>query len=91
MNKEQLLTQFSKDNPLRFGSGGWLYLVDTMGEDSSICQAARISYGAGTKSTTEDSNLIRYLVKNHHTSPLEQCELKFHIRLPMHIWRQMVR
>lgn len=91
MNREELLEHFGPSNPQKFGSGGWLYLVDTMGNDQAICQAARISYGSGTKAVTEDRELIRYLVRNHHTSPLEQCELKVHIRLPIDIWRQMVR
>ncbi len=91
MNKQELLQRFGPENPQRFGSGGWLYLVDTMGDDHAICQAARISYGSGTKAVTQDEDLIRYLVRNYHTSPLEQCELKLHIRLPIDIWRQMVR
>jgi thymidylate synthase (FAD) len=91
MTKQELLEQFGANNPQKFGSGGWLYLVDTMGDDQAICQAARISYGAGTKSVTEDKQLIRYLVNHHHTSPLEQCEIKLHIRLSIDTWRQMVR
>ena len=62
-----------------------------MGSDSSIVQAARVSYGKGTKKLREDEGLIRYLVRHHHTSPLEMCELKLHIRVPMDCWRQWIR
>lgn len=70
---------------------GFVCLVDVMGDDSSIVQAARISYGAGTKTVSEDEKLIRYLMKHEHTSPFEMVELKFHIRLPMDVMRQLVR
>lgn len=76
---------------------GFVRVIDYMGDDSSVCQAARISYGAGTKSVNEDRGLIRYLLsggyemKVRHTSPVEMCELKLHIRLPMDAWRQGVR
>lgn len=70
---------------------GFVRLVDYMGGDASITQAARISYGAGTKSVSEDETLIRYLLRNQHTSPFEMCESKWHIRIPMDAWRQMVR
>lgn len=76
---------------------GFVRVVDYMGDDSAICQAARQSYGAGTKSVSEDRGLIRYLqsggyeMKVKHSSPFEMCEIKFHIRLPMDAWRQGVR
>ena len=70
---------------------GFVYLVDHMGDDAAITQAARISYGTGTKSVREDRGLIRYLFRHHHTSPIEQCEVKFHIRLPIFVMRQLVR
>lgn len=70
---------------------GFVRVVDYMGNDQSIVQAARISYGAGTKTVREDRGLIRYLIRNRHTSPIEQCEIKFHIRIPMDAWRQFVR
>jgi len=66
-------------------------LVDTMGDDSSIVQAARISYGAGTKTPSEDRTLIRYLMRHRHTTPFEMCEAKFHVRVPMDTWRQWIR
>jgi thymidylate synthase (FAD) len=70
---------------------GFVFLVDTMGNDAAITQSARISYGTGTKSVREDRGLIRYLFRHHHTSPIEQCEVKFHIRLPIFVMRQLVR
>jgi thymidylate synthase (FAD) len=70
---------------------GFVRLVDVMGDDSSIVQAARISYGKGTKTYREDRGLIRFLMRNGHTSPFEQCEAKFHMELPMDVMRQLVR
>jgi thymidylate synthase (FAD) len=70
---------------------GFVRVVDYMGTDSSIVQAARVSYGAGTKRTREDRGLIRYLLRHSHTTPFEMCEIKFHVRVPMDTWRQWVR
>lgn len=70
---------------------GFVRLVDYMGSDESIVQAARVSYGKGTKKVHEDRGLIRYLMRHHHTTPLEMCELKLHIRIPMDAWRQYIR
>lgn len=70
---------------------GFVRLVDVMGDDSSIVQAARVSYGKGTKSVSEDRGLIRYLVRNKHTSPLEMVEFKFHVKLPIFVARQWIR
>jgi thymidylate synthase (FAD) len=70
---------------------GFVRVVDYMGSDSSIVQAARVSYGAGTKKTREDRALIRYLLRHAHTTPFEMCEIKFHVRVPMDTWRQWVR
>jgi thymidylate synthase (FAD) len=70
---------------------GFVGLVDVMGDDSSIVQAARTSYGKGTKSVSEDRGLIRYLMKNWHTSVFEMVEFKFHIKLPIFVMRQHVR
>lgn len=70
---------------------GFVRLVDRMGDDSAIVQAARVSYGAGTKSYSEDKALIRYLMRNYHTTPFEMVELKFHLRVPMDCWRQYIR
>lgn len=70
---------------------GFVGLVDIMGDDSSIVQAARVSYGKGTKNVSEDRALIRYLMKHRHTSPFEMVELKFHIKLPIFVMRQHIR
>jgi thymidylate synthase (FAD) len=70
---------------------GFIRVVDTMGTDESIVQAARVSYGKGTKKSREDRMLIRYLMRMGHTSPFEMCEIKFHIRVPMDTWRQWIR
>jgi thymidylate synthase (FAD) len=70
---------------------GFVYLVDMMGDDSSIVQAARVSYGAGTKTVNDDRGLIRYLMRHRHSTPFEMVELKFHVRVPMDTWRQWVR
>jgi thymidylate synthase (FAD) len=70
---------------------GFVRLVDSMGDDSSIVQAARVSYGEGTKTISEDRGLIRYLLRNKHTSPFEMVEFKFHIKLPIFIARQWIR
>lgn len=70
---------------------GFVRVVDYMGSDESIVQAARVSYGKGTKKVTEDRGLIRYLMRHHHTTPFEMCEIKIHVRVPMDTWRQWIR
>ncbi|MDQ7816821.1 MAG: FAD-dependent thymidylate synthase [Melioribacteraceae bacterium] len=70
---------------------GFIRVVDYMGSDESIVQAARVSYGKGTKKVTEDRGLIRYLMRHHHTTPFEMCEIKLHVRVPMDTWRQWIR
>ncbi len=70
---------------------GFVRLVDAMGSDAAIVQAARVSYGKGTKKTREDRALIRYLMRHRHNSPFEMCELKLHVKLPVFIARQWVR
>ena len=70
---------------------GFVYLVDYMGGDASIVQAARVSYGLGTKSVNEDRGLIRYLMRHQHTTPFEMVELKFHVKMPIFVARQMIR
>jgi thymidylate synthase (FAD) len=70
---------------------GFVRVVDYMGSDQSIVQAARVSYGAGTKLVSEDRGLIRYLMRHAHTTPFEMCELKLHVRVPMDCWRQWIR
>jgi thymidylate synthase (FAD) len=70
---------------------GFVRVVDYMGSDESIVQAARVSYGAGTKKVHEDRGLIRYLMRHQHTTPFEMCEIKLHVRVPMDCWRQWIR
>lgn len=72
-------------------SHGFVTLVDYMGNDAAIVQAARVSYGEGTKSIRDDRGLIRYLMRHRHTTPFEMVEFKFLIRLPIYVARQMVR
>ncbi|KAA3635742.1 MAG: FAD-dependent thymidylate synthase, partial [Calditrichaeota bacterium] len=70
---------------------GFVRLVDYMGSDSAIVQAARVSYGDGTKKVSEDRGLIRYLLRHKHTTPFEMVEFKFHIKLPIFVARQWIR
>lgn len=78
-------------NTIQVLDKGFVRLVDSMGDDAAIVQAARVSYGDGTKSVSEDSALIEYLIRNRHTSPLEQVQFKFHAKMPGHVARQWVR
>ena len=77
--------------PLKVLDDGFVRVVDYMGDDSSIVQAARVSYGKGTKKVHEDRGLIRYLLRHRHTTPFEMCEIKLHVRVPMDCWRQWIR
>ncbi len=77
--------------PLPCLDHGFVRLVDYMGDDAAIVQAARVSYGAGTRAVSEDRALIRYLVRHRHTTPFEMCELKLHVKLPIFVARQWIR
>jgi thymidylate synthase (FAD) len=70
---------------------GFVCLVDIMGDDGSVVQAARVSYGAGTKKVSDDRSLIRYLLRHRHTTPFEMAEIKLLVRVPMDCWRQWIR
>lgn len=70
---------------------GFVGLIDTMGSDADIVSAARVSYGSGTKTVNQDRGLIRYLLRHHHTSPIEMCEVKLHLKMPIFVMRQWVR
>ncbi|HEX7449226.1 MAG TPA: FAD-dependent thymidylate synthase [Pirellulales bacterium] len=70
---------------------GFVCLVDVMGDDQAVVQAARVSYGEGTRQVTDDRGLIRYLLRHRHTTPFEMVELKFLVRVPMDTWRQWIR
>src|SRR5262245_17618235 len=70
---------------------GFVCLVDCMGDDGSVVQAARVSYGAGTRHTSDDRTLIRYLMRHRHSTPFEMAEIKLLVRSPMDCWRQWIR
>jgi len=70
---------------------GFVRVVDYMGDDAAICQAARVSYGRGTKSVQNDAGLIRYLMRHWHSTPFEMCEVKLHVKLPVFVARQWIR
>ncbi len=70
---------------------GFVRVVDYMGDDAAICQAARVSYGKGTKSVQNDAGLIRYLMRHWHSTPFEMCEIKLHVKLPVFVARQWIR
>jgi len=70
---------------------GFIRVIDYMGDDTSIVQSARVSYGKGTKKVSTDSGLIKYLMRHWHTTPFEMCEIKYHVKLPIFIARQWIR
>ncbi len=70
---------------------GFVRVVDYMGDDAAVVQAARVSYGKGTKRVSEDAGLINYLMRHRHTTPFEMCEIKYHIKLPIFVARQWIR
>jgi thymidylate synthase (FAD) len=76
---------------LKVLEGGFVRVIDYMGNDGSVVQAARVSYGKGTKRVHEDRGLIRYLMRHNHSTPFEMCEIKLHVRVPMDCWRQWIR
>jgi thymidylate synthase (FAD) len=70
---------------------GFVRVVDYMGDDAAIVQAARVSYGRGTRAANEDRGLIRYLMRHRHSTPFEMCEIKYHVKLPIFVARQWIR
>ncbi|MFN4088576.1 MAG: FAD-dependent thymidylate synthase [Alphaproteobacteria bacterium] len=70
---------------------GFVRVVDYMGDDAAVVQAARVSYGRGTRQVREDAGLIRYLLRHRHTTPFEMCEIKLHVKLPIFVARQWIR
>ena len=70
---------------------GFVRVVDYMGDDAAIVQAARVSYGRGTRRVSEDAGLIRYLMRHRHSTPFEMCEIKYHVKLPIFVARQWIR
>ena len=77
--------------PLPVLDHGFVRVIDYMGDDPAIVQAARVSYGRGTKRVRQDAGLIRYLMRNWHTTPFEMCEIKYHVKLPIFVARQWIR
>jgi thymidylate synthase (FAD) len=77
--------------PLSVLDHGFVRVVDYMGDDAAIVQAARVSYGRGTRKVSEDRGLINYLMRHHHTTPFEMCEIKYHVKLPIFVARQWIR
>src|SRR6202030_586472 len=70
---------------------GFIRVIDYMGDDAAVVQAARVSYGRGTRRVSEDAGLIRYLMRHRHSTPFEMCEIKYHVKLPIFIARQWIR
>src|SRR3974377_133160 len=70
---------------------GFIRVIDYMGDDAAIVQAARVSYGKGTRRVSEDRGLIQYLMRHRHTTPFEMCEIKYHVKLPIFVARQWIR
>jgi len=77
--------------PVKCLDHGFIRVIDYMGDDAAIVQAARVSYGKGTKKVNEDKGLINYLMRHWHSTPFEMCEIKFHVKLPIFIARQWIR
>ncbi|HUA76981.1 MAG TPA: FAD-dependent thymidylate synthase, partial [Acetobacteraceae bacterium] len=77
--------------PLPVLDHGFVRVIDYMGDDSAIVQAARVSYGRGTRKVSEDAGLIRYLMRHRHTTPFEMCAIKLHVKLPIFVARQWIR
>lgn len=77
--------------PLPVLDHGFVRVIDYMGDDAAVVQAARVSYGKGTRKVSEDAGLIRYLMRHRHSTPFEMCEIKFHVKLPIFVARQWIR
>jgi len=77
--------------PLPVLDRGFVRVIDYMGDDAAVVQAARVSYGRGTRKVREDAGLIRYLMRHRHTTPFEMCEIKYHVKLPIFVARQWIR
>ena len=77
--------------PIALLDHGFVRAIDYMGDDGAIVQAARVSYGRGTRKVSEDAGLINYLMRHRHTTPFEMCEIKYHVKLPIFVARQWIR
>ncbi|MBL8659093.1 MAG: FAD-dependent thymidylate synthase, partial [Rhodospirillales bacterium] len=78
-------------DPIPVLDHGFIRVIDYMGDDAAIVQAARVSYGAGTRRVQDDTGLINYLMRHRHTTPFEMCEIKYHVKLPIFVARQWIR
>ena len=90
-NERDLQAAFEDGTAIPCLDHGFVRVVDKMGNDGAIVQAARVSYGAGTKTAQDDRGLIRYLMRHWHTTPFEMCEIKLHVKLPIFVARQWIR
>lgn len=94
-NRTRRVTVEALDNvlyePIPVLDHGFVRVIDYMGNDAAIVQAARVSYGTGTKQVNQDAGLIRYLLRHRHTTPFEMCEIKFHLKMPIFVARQWIR
>ncbi|PJK28619.1 FAD-dependent thymidylate synthase [Minwuia thermotolerans] len=77
--------------PIEVLDHGFVRVIDYMGDDAAVVQAARVSYGRGTRKVSQDSGLINYLMRHRHTTPFEMCEIKYHVKLPIFVARQWIR
>ena len=77
--------------PMPLLDHGFIRVIDYMGNDAAVVQAARVSYGTGTKKVRQDAGLINYLIRNKHSTPFEMCEIKYHVKLPIFVARQWIR
>ena len=77
--------------PMPLLDHGFIRVIDYMGNDTAVVQAARVSYGTGTKKVRQDAGLINYLIRNKHSTPFEMCEIKYHVKLPIFVARQWIR
>jgi hypothetical protein len=97
VNMEELTKNITWDdvkndpNATKVLDHGFVVLQEIMGSDSTIAESARVSYGKGTKTTQDDKNLLRYLMRHKHTSPFEMAEMRFLIKVPIFVWRQITK
>lgn len=93
-NTKRVISQALEEmlyEPIKILDHGFIRVIDYMGDDSAIVQAARVSYGKGTKQLNQDKGLINYLMRHYHTTPFEMCDIKFHVKLPIFVARQWIR
>lgn len=89
MNRDELLAKY--DEPIKCLDQGWVRIIDVMGDDAAVEQAARLSYQKGTRKSSDTRGLLRYLLRKHHTTPFECCSMKIAVKLPIFVERQWAR